>query len=156
MQVSDRLSGAAIVALGFAAVAGGWQQPAMPGQDIGPAVFPIVVGCGLALCGAAIAFGIGRSFEEEERIISGAAPRSRWYGLRALLPPLLLLGYVFVVESLGFLPTAAIVLLVTSLALGASLRLALPLALIAPFGVHLVFYKLLRVPLPAGVLPAPW
>jgi hypothetical protein len=22
--------------------------------------------------------------------------------------------------------------------------------------VHLIFYKLLRVPLPAGVLPAPW
>lgn len=156
VQVSDRVSGAVLVALGFAAIIGGWQQPAMPGQDIGPAVFPIVVGVGLALCGAAIAFGIGRSFEEEEREISGAPPRSRFYGLRALLPPLVLLFYVLVVESLGFLPTAAIVILVTSLALGASARLAIPLALIAPFGVHLVFYKLLRVPLPAGILPAPW
>lgn len=156
MQVSDRISGATLVALGFAAVMGGWQQPAMPGQDVGPAVFPMVVGSGLVLCGAAIAFGIGRSFEEEEKLVSGAPSRGALWGLRALLPPLLLLFYVLVVESLGFLPTAAIVILATSLALGAAARLAIPVALIAPFAVHLVFYKLLRVPLPAGILPAPW
>jgi putative tricarboxylic transport membrane protein len=34
--------------------------------------------------------------------------------------------------------------------------LAVPLAIAAPLLVHLVFYKLLRVPLPAGLLPAPW
>lgn len=156
MQVSDRLSGALLVALGFASVAGGWQQPAMPGQDVGPSVFPIVVGMGLAICGACIAFGIGHSFEEPEHEISGAPPRSRFYGLRVLLPPLVLLFYVFAVETVGFLLTAAVVILVTSLALGARARLAVPLALIAPLGVHLVFYKLLRVPLPEGLLVAPW
>ncbi len=46
--------------------------------------------------------------------------------------------------------------LATALALGARLKLAIPLALIAPVGVHLVFYKLLRVPLPDGLLPMPW
>src|SRR3712207_2688619 len=102
MQLSDRLTGGVLVGLGFAAVAGGSRLPAVPGQDVGPAVFPMVVGGGLALCGALIAFGIGRSFEEEEKLISGAPPRGRLYGLRALVPPLLLLFYVLVVESLGF------------------------------------------------------
>jgi len=156
MHLSDRLSGALIIVLGFAAVIGGWQQPAMPGQDVGPAVFPMVVGSLLALCGAAIAFGIGHSFEEEEHDISGAPPRGRFYGLRALLPPLVLLFYVLSVETLGFLITAAVVIGVTSVALGATARLAVPLALIAPLGVHAVFYKLLRVPLPEGLLAPPW
>jgi putative tricarboxylic transport membrane protein len=40
--------------------------------------------------------------------------------------------------------------------LGARLKLAVPVALLAPVGVHLVFYKLLRVPLPDGLLPMPW
>jgi putative tricarboxylic transport membrane protein len=42
------------------------------------------------------------------------------------------------------------------LALGARLRLAIPLAIGAPLFVHLVFSKLLRVPLPPGLVPAPW
>ena len=45
---------------------------------------------------------------------------------------------------------------VAALALGARPRLAVPIAIVAPLLVHLAFYKLLRVPLPAGVLPAPW
>ena len=72
------------------------------------------------------------------------------------MPPALLLFYVLVSEALGFLPTAFAMVLVAALALGASLRLALAMAICAPPLVHLVFYKLLRVPLPAGILPAPW
>ena len=56
-------------------------------------------------------------------------------------------------ETLGFLPTAALMVLATALALGASARLAIGMAVVAPFAVHAVFYKLLRVPLPWGVLP---
>ncbi|MDB5375067.1 MAG: tripartite tricarboxylate transporter TctB [Belnapia sp.] len=82
--------------------------------------------------------------------------RSRFYGLRVLVPPALLLFYMFAVESLGFLLTAAAMVLVGAYALGARPKLAIPLALIAPFLVHLAFYKLLRVPLPEGLLGAPW
>ena len=45
---------------------------------------------------------------------------------------------------------------VTATALGARLKLSLPLAVLAPIGIHLIFSKLLRVPLPAGLLPMPW
>jgi putative tricarboxylic transport membrane protein len=115
----------------------------------------MVVGSGLVLCGTMIACGIGQAFEAPE-VAQDLSKRSRLYGFRALLPPALLLLYVVAVEPLGFLPTAALVIAAAALALGASWRLMLPLAVLVPFAVHAVFAKLLRVPLPDGVLPAPW
>jgi putative tricarboxylic transport membrane protein len=113
----------------------------------------MLIGGGLVLCGVLIAFGIGHTFEAPEEDADGAP---RFAGLRALLAPALLLFYVFAADRLGFLPTAAAIVLAASLAFGARWRLAVPLALVAPLLVHLIFYKLLRVPLPAGLLPAPW
>lgn len=165
MHLPDKVSGLFLVGLGAAAAYGGSRLPPVPGQQIGPEVFPMVVGIGLAICGALIALGIGRHFEEEaeadlaahsDQPASGAA-RSGWgIGLKVLLAPALLLFYVVAVDRLGFVPTGALMVLATALALGARLKLAVPLALIAPVGVHLVFYKLLRVPLPDGLLPMPW
>jgi putative tricarboxylic transport membrane protein len=118
----------------------------------------MVIGGGLVLCGALIAAGIGRSFEAPEPADDAPPPgfAARFGGAAAFLPPALLIFYVLVSERLGFLPTAALMLLATARALGGSWRLSLGVALLAPPGVHLVFAKFLRVPLPAGVLPAPW
>jgi putative tricarboxylic transport membrane protein len=52
--------------------------------------------------------------------------------------------------------TAGLMVLTAAIALGARLRLAIPLAIVAPLLVHLLFSKLLRVPLPPGLLPLPW
>jgi putative tricarboxylic transport membrane protein len=165
MQLSDRFTGLFLVALGGLSAYGGSRLPPVPGQQIGPNVFPMVVGVGLILCGALIALGIGRHFEEEAEADLAAhsavpleAPQSSSWarGLLALVPPGLLLFYVLAVDRLGFLLTAAIIVLVSAVALGARLRLAVPIAIAAPLFVHLVFYKLLRVPLPAGLIAAPW
>jgi putative tricarboxylic transport membrane protein len=161
MRLPDRFTGLFLVGLGAAAAYGGWRLPPVPGQPVGPNVFPLVIGIGLALCGLAIAFGIGHSFEEEEEIIpfeggEAPAPTGKLYGLRALLPPALLLFYVVVADRVGFILTAAIIVYVTATALGARWKLALPLAVGAPVVIHLIFSKLLRVPLPIGLLPMPW
>jgi putative tricarboxylic transport membrane protein len=169
MHLSDRVTGLFMVALGGLAAYGGSRLPPVPGQQIGPNVFPLVVGIGLAICGAMIAFGVGRRYEEEAEAdlarISGQfvtetgaadAPPRWWRGFKALVPPALLIFYVVVVDRLGFLPTAAVMVLVTALALGAQLRLAIAMAIGAPLFVDLVFVKLLRVPLPSGLLPLPW
>lgn len=165
MQLPDRVTGAFLVGLGGIAAYAGSRFPPVPGQQIGPSVFPMVVGIGLVLCGLMIALGIGRELEEEAEADfvahGGEAPTELpvaqwWGGLRALVPPALLLFYVFAVDRLGFVVTAAVIVFVAAITLRASLKLALPLALIAPIGVHLVFYKLLRVPLPAGLVPLPW
>ena len=162
MRLPDRVTGLFLVGLGAAAAYGGWQLPPVPGQPVGPNVFPLVIGTGLALCGLAIAFGIGHSFEEEEELIPVEGgqptppPTGKLYGLRALLPPALLLFYVVAAERLGFILTAALIVYITATALGARWKLSLPLAALAPIGIHLIFSKLLRVPLPIGLLPMPW
>jgi putative tricarboxylic transport membrane protein len=161
MRLPDRVTGLFLVGLGAAAAYGGWLLPPVPGQPVGPNVFPLVIGSGLALCGLAIAFGIGHTFEEEEEIIpieggQAQAPRGKLYGLRALLPPALLLFYVAAADRLGFIITAGLIVYATATALGAKWKLTLPLAVLAPIGIHLIFSKLLRVPLPAGLLPMPW
>jgi putative tricarboxylic transport membrane protein len=168
MQLSDRVTGLFMVALGALAAYGGSRLPPVPGQQIGPNVFPLVVGIGLAICGGMIAFGVGRHYEEEAEAdlakitgqiatATGAGDEPSWWrGLKALVPPALLLFYVLAVDRLGFLPTAAAMVLITSVALGGRLRLAVPLAVGAPLFVNLVFSKLLRVPLPSGLLPLPW
>jgi putative tricarboxylic transport membrane protein len=165
MQLSDRTTGLTLIGVGALAIYGASRLPPMPGQDIGPSVFPTVIGFGLALCGALIALGIGRSFEEEAEadLAANQAPEeqtrsatSRFYGLRALVPVALLLFYVIAADAVGFVPIAAIIIFTVAFALGANWKHGLALALIAPPVIHLLFSKLLRVPLPIGILPMPW
>jgi putative tricarboxylic transport membrane protein len=167
MRLSDRVTGLFTFGLGAASAYGGWLLPPVPGQPVGPNVFPLVVGIGLCLCGLMIALGIGHQFEEEAEADLAAhsdmptdeqvlASHSTFYKLRVLIPPALLVFYMLLVERLGFYVTAAAIILIAALSFGARPRLAVPVALLAPVVVHLVFYKLLRVPLPAGLIPMPW
>ncbi len=153
MQLSDRITGLFLAGLGLAAAWGGSRLPAVPGQDVGPAAFPMVIGGGLVLCGVMIAFGIGHSFEVPDE---DAETGFRFRDLRVLVPPGLLLFYVLAVERLGFMLTAFFIVGTAAVALGARPRLALPLAVGAPIFIHAVFAKLLRVPLADGILPALW
>lgn len=163
MQLSDRFTGAGIALLGAIVFAAARQLPPMPGQQIGPSVFPSVIGLALALCGVLIAFGIGKSFEAldadepmgavGESPVEAGKPAPGW---TVLVPVALLLFYVAAVGTVGFVLVASVMVLVMALTLGARLKVALLLALLAPPFVHLIFAKLLRVPLAAGWLPMPW
>jgi putative tricarboxylic transport membrane protein len=117
MRLSDRLTGSFLVGLGALAAYGGSRLPPVPGQQVGPNVFPMVIGVGLAACGLMIAFGIGHTFEEEAEADLGtleglpqeeAKKPHGLHGLLVLLPPALLLFYMFAVERLGFIVTANI------------------------------------------------
>ena len=172
MKVSDRVTGAMLVGLGVAAYRGGSLLPPVPGQQVGPNVFPMVVGAALVLCGVLIILGIGRTFEEEEKIVTSARgevadadalEKSQGYvatflrgGWKVLVPPAALFCYYFASERLGFWITAFAMIFALAWSQGARLRQAAALAIVAPAVVHLVFYKLLRVPLPPGLLKFPW
>lgn len=167
MRLSDRVTGLFTFGLGAVAAYAGSRLPPVPGQPVGPNVFPLAVGIGLCLCGLMIALGIGQRFEDEAEADLAAhsdAPRDerslashgRLYKLRVLIPPALLVAYMLVVERLGFYVAAAAIIAIAAFVFGARPRLAIPLALGAPVVIHLAFYKLLRVPLPAGLVPMPW
>ena len=165
MQLSDRTTGLFFICLGAVAAYAGSKLPPVPGQQVGPNVFPLVVGVGLCLCGGLIALGVGRHFEDEAEAdlaahsnkVEKLQPRAWWLaGLRALLPPALLVFYVLAVDRLGFLLTAAIMVAAAARALGGNWLLTVCLAVGAPLVVSLAFGKFLRVPLPPGLLPTPW
>ena len=64
---------------------------------------------------------------------------------------------MFASEWLGFLPTAAISLVALMLSMRVPPGRAVLIALIATLVIHAAFYKLLRVPLPWGLLtPIAW
>jgi putative tricarboxylic transport membrane protein len=172
MKVSDRVTGLMLVALGAAAYWGGSRLPPVPGQQVGPDVFPMVIGAALLACGVLIMLGIGRTFEEEEKIVTSEAgdvadaavvqPERGFVagfvhdGWKVLIPPAALFFYYFASERLGFWITASLMIFALAWSQGAKLKWAVALAIVAPALVHLVFYKLLRVPLPFGILKFPW
>jgi putative tricarboxylic transport membrane protein len=165
MRLSDRVTGPFLAALGGITIYGASFLPPIPGQQIGPSIFPTVIGAGLILCGLLIALGIGRRFEDEAEADlaqhqdagTTTASDSRVVGVvRTLVPLAVILFYVLTVDTLGFVPVAALMVAATAYALRASLWLSLAMAVAAPPLIHLVFYKLLRVPLPDGLLPMPW
>jgi len=142
------LTGAALAALGGVVL---WQiqgYPAMPGQKFGPAWFPGLVAVGLIVCGAGLVFSAkGKTWIEAPPWLSERRPLA---GVTAVVGGLLF--YYFAADTLGFYLTALPLLVLWMRLLGASWRVTLPVAAIATVVIHLSFYKLLRIPLPWGVL----
>jgi putative tricarboxylic transport membrane protein len=60
--------------------------------------------------------------------------------------------FIALVGALGFFVTSSALLLVLFLAFGVRPLHAVPIAIVVPVIVHYVFYTVLRVPLPWGVL----
>jgi putative tricarboxylic transport membrane protein len=152
MKINDALSGAALAALGGVLLWHIQGFPPMPGQKFGPAWFPGLIAIGLITCGALLAVSRLRAATPEPLLLlpewlQRARPAA---SVASVIAGLVL--YIFVVDTLGFHITAAALLLVWSRLLGATWRLAVPVSLIATFVIHLAFYKLLKVPLPWGLL----
>jgi putative tricarboxylic transport membrane protein len=150
MKLSDTLSGLLTLIFGTAIIAVARTFPAMPGQTIGPALFPTIIGGGFMLCGLALVrSGRGRGtpwLQADEWV---RRPRMV---LNFGLVFVDLVFYAFAVGRLGFFLTAVVFLSVLMLAFGVRRPRIVPLALVVTIVIHYAFYSLLRVPLPWGVL----
>jgi putative tricarboxylic transport membrane protein len=150
MKINDAITGAVLMALGLVILWHIQGFPPMPGQRFGPAWFPGIVAAGLAACGLAL-------------MVQGARRHAPWIALDAWMRrarPLAgfasviagLVVYVLLADPLGFHLTGFLLLLLWMRILGTRWPTALAVALVSPVVLHLAFYKLLRVPLPWGVL----
>lgn len=152
MQLSDRLSGLLAMALGLAVVLYARTLPPMPGQDIGPSLFPTLIGSGLVGFGAWIAFAGLRVRDREPWIGFDAWTRRPRMVVNALLVVVAMVAFIVVVTPLGFFLTSTVFLAGLTVAFGGSRVWAIPAALLVTLVIHYAFYSLLRVPLPWGVL----
>ena len=156
MKINDTLSGAALAAFGITILVHVQSFPPMPGQKVGPALFPGLVATGLIIC-ALLLFKRGLATVRGGWIEWPAWIAQKRIALGFALIPVVLVVYAAVSEKLGFLPTAIAFLFTLFLVFGVKLRVALAVALAGSLGIHYIFYKLLKVPLPWGVLtPLAW
>ena len=155
MKISDSVVGAFLIALAVAILIHIQSYPLIPGQNYGPALFPGVIAVGLLGCGAIL-------FVRGVRAKLPLLALSDWIRnpvtLGNFLAVCAALGfYVIAADTVGFLPTATLFLLGLFLKLKVRLAPAIIVAVVAAFVIHFLFYKLLRVPLPWGVLePFAW
>ncbi|BEP35269.1 tripartite tricarboxylate transporter TctB family protein [Variovorax sp. V59] len=157
MKFNDAIFGAILLALGIVVLAVVQGYPGIPGQQVGPALFPGLIAAGLCVCGVMLLAKGWRERHAAAWVRLGDWAASPRHVLAAALVVGAVLFYIFASERLGFLPTAAISLLALMLAMRVPPGRALLIALLATLVIHAAFYKLLRVPLPWGVLtPIAW
>ncbi|WPH16504.1 tripartite tricarboxylate transporter TctB family protein [Variovorax paradoxus] len=157
MKFNDAIFGAILLALGIVVLAVVQGYPGIPGQQVGPALFPGLLAIGLCICGAMLLAKGWRERRAAAWVRLGDWAASPRHVLAAALVVGAVLFYMFASERLGFLPAAAVSLLALMLAMRVPPGRALLIALIAALVIHTAFYKLLRVPLPWGVLtPIAW
>lgn len=152
MRFNDAVFGVALI--GFAALIAVATRgfPEMPGQAYGPALFPRLLAAGFAISGALLILSGLRN-----RATQPLADFDSWArsprGLAALGVTLGgLLFYILVSEWLGFIPTAFLVVAATLITLRGRWISSLAISAAVTLFVHQVFYGVLLVPLPWGVL----
>lgn len=151
MRINDTLSGLLIVGFG-AGVAGLAQTfPPMPGQAVGPSLFPTAIGVGLMVLGAGLsASGIRRGERPAVTLDDWARNRRATVGFLLVIADLVF--YALVVDRLGFFLTGFLFLVVLMRAFRVRTGRAAAVSAAVTLAVHYGFYTLLRVPLPWGLL----
>ncbi len=150
MRNIDRWVGLGLAVLALAVLWSARAFPDVPGQKIGAAFLPMLVGAGLLLCGVALMVRSlrGRAYALEA---SEEPAQAEHFGSSAVIVGSVV-AYITLSERLGFLFVAPVCLLAVFLALRVGWQRAVLWAIGGTVLVHFAFYKLLRVPLPWGPL----
>ena len=156
MKLNDAVWGALLVLLAAAVLVHVQTFGTIPGQKYGPAIFPGLAACCLAICGALLIYSglTARAKHGDGERWMTLAPWTR--SPRHLFAFALTIGvnvfYIYCVEWLGFIPTSVIYLSVLFAIFGVNVKWIVPIALVLTLAIHTAFYKLLKVPLPWGLL----
>ena len=153
MQRVDRLLGLGLALLSLAVLWTAREFPPVPGQKFGAGFLPMMVGGGLLLCALGL---LRRSFDRRHHgLPEEAAAASPLAGARLGAVLVIIgsvLGYLLLADSLGFLLASPLMLVAGFRAMQVRWGPALLWAVCGSLVVHFAFYKLLRVPLPWGLL----
>jgi putative tricarboxylic transport membrane protein len=152
MKLNDAIFGLLLLALGAAVLAVVQGYPKIPGQQVGPGLFPGLIAVGLCIGGLLL---IVRGWRA--RAVQPWFKAEDWVkSKRHLLAFVVLMGSVlFYMQAstyLGFLFCAPLILTALFVVLKVPLGRAVLVAVVASLVIHVAFYKILRVPLPWGLL----
>ena len=150
MRVVDRAVGAVIALLAVAVFWSSRSFPNVPGQKLGASTLPGIVAVGLFVCGLLLVL---RSMSASRYAPASDEPaeRERIAPAFGILASIVL--YVAASDAVGYLIVAPLSLIVALRALQVGWGRAIAWSIIASIAVHVSFYKLLKVPLPWGVVP---
>ena len=156
MRLNDAVIGLVLVIFALAEITYSTTFPSLHGQEYGPSLFPILIGAGLALCGLIlIARGIiaRRTLGPEDAawIQLGDWAHSPASRTNMLLVPGLLIAYILLSDSIGFLLMSTAILGILLYRLGSSVATSLVCAVITTVLLQLLFARVLLVPLPGGI-----
>ena len=152
MRLNDAVFGLILMVLGAAVLLAVQDYPKIPGQPVGPALFPGLIAAGLCIAGVLLLVRGWRQRADQPWCTWEAWVRSPRHVLAFAAVLGSVLFYILAAQALGFLPTAALALTALFLVLRVRPLTAVSVALAASLLVHFAFYKLLKVPLPWGVL----
>jgi len=157
MKINDAVFGLLLLLLGAAILVVVQGYPKIPGQQVGPALFPGLIAAGLCIGGLMLMVRGWRDRAAVPWLHFDEWIRSPRHVLAAVLVVAGVVFYVVASEKLGFILTSIIVLGAQLWSLRVSPGRSLLIAVIATLVIHTAFYKFLRVPLPWGVLtPYAW
>jgi putative tricarboxylic transport membrane protein len=154
MKINDSIWGVLLVLLGAVIVVHVQDFPSIPGQKIGPGMFPGLAAAGLCLCGAVL---VASGLRERRRHGHLWWESGDWMGSTRHLAAFFIIiagvaAYIAFANAIGFLILAPVVLAGWFLVVGVKPATAALTAIVASLVIWYVFYKLLRVPLPWGLL----
>jgi putative tricarboxylic transport membrane protein len=153
LRANDAIAGLVLIVLSAVMIALTASFPEFPGQKYGPSLFPRILGAGLIVCGAVLMWN-GLASRRAGAPWVEIAPWARQPRRLAsfLLVIALLLLYIFVAETVGFIPMALLFLGALFLWLGVRPWIAAVTAFTGTLVIYWFFASLLRVPLPRGWL----
>jgi putative tricarboxylic transport membrane protein len=156
VKLNDAVWGALLIFFSTAVLVHVQRFPTIPGQNVGPALFPGVLAVALAVCAVLLIVNglAGRAHGRE---------RARWVELdgwtksrRHVVAFFAVVGvnvfYIALVDTLGFILTGVVYLATLFTVFGVRWRWIVPIGLGVTLVIHYAFYKLLKVPLPWGLL----
>lgn len=157
MRLNDAVPGVFLILFALAEMAYTTTFPATFGQQIGPDLFPQLIGIGLLGCGVILVISGLAERERVPFVKVGVWATDRGAFINFLLVPAAPLLYILASDWLGFIPTALIILVTLLYRFGVSPLTSLALALATTLVIQQVFANVLLVPLPWGLLqPIAW
>ncbi len=152
MKFNDAVFGALLLALGLAVLVGVQGFPKIPGQQVGPALFPGLIAVGLSVGGLILLVRGWRARAQQPWLVLQSWVRSPRHLWALVLLIVSVLFYMLASAWLGFLLCSTLILSALFAVLRVPLARAVLTAAVVTLLIHFAFYKLLRVPLPWGLL----